>query len=332
MPCITSIVIAKMNSTNVSNSDDDGNKHEPLHQKMRAEHDTTEPQRFPTRIRKWLVKFVTDRDEGEDSASRQRRKRRLTILSFLAIALAAYLRSPRRQKHRIASSSSSSALPTTGTLWPISLLFAWWKGPEYRQSPQQSTMYLLYSAAKEGVIQQALIGSNVIFFQTKQQRLSGETSSKEMRWNRTVLPPNNESIKSGLLEALASGGCQDVQAIPESVGSRLATPILAALPFVYLALLYRMMKSQFGGDDISSKLTNGTRKIWGEEASDRTTFDDVAGLPSAVEDMSEVVSYLSNPSLYTAMGARPPRGVLLHGPPGSGSKWSFDHRVCPFSF
>ncbi|CAB9523999.1 metalloprotease FTSH (Partial), partial [Seminavis robusta] len=97
-----------------------------------------------------------------------------------------------------------------------------------------------------------------------------------------------------------------------------------------LLLVYRMMKTHFGGEDINSKLfTNGTRRLslWGlvmnggsgdDDKEDRTTLADVAGLALVVEDMREVVSYLSNPTLYNAMGARPPKGVFLHGPPGSG--------------
>jgi cell division protease FtsH len=44
----------------------------------------------------------------------------------------------------------------------------------------------------------------------------------------------------------------------------------------------------------------------------------VAGLEHVVTEVSEVVTYLSNPKRFHALGAHPPRGVLLYGPPGSG--------------
>ena len=276
---------------------------------------------FPARIRQWLSRSVLGAEQNDhDVEIKKRQKRRLILLSMLLIAVAAYLRSARRQKRlSLSSPVPNSMLQPSSRLWPVGLLIAWWKGPEYSRNPQQSTLNLLYTAAKEGLIRHALISDDAIYF----SKISSRGNDKHVRWNRTALPANNESIKSGLLETLAAGGCEDIQAIPESLGSKLSTPILAALPFVYLALLYRMFKSQFGGDDISSKLTNATRQLWGEhEEAVRTTFRDVAGLPSAVEDLSEVVSYLSNPSLYNTMGARPPRGVLLHGPPGGGSKSS----------
>ena len=311
-----------MNSLAPSSSSVGNEQKDPLHQKLTGDDGGTRifKSRLSTKLREWFLELLTGRNEdgGDDDTIIHRRRRRLLILSILSIILGACVRSSRRRRQH-ASDSVALTSKTSASLWPVSLLVAWWKAPDYKQNPQQSTMNLLYSAAKEGIIQQALVGSNAIYFQTKRQNLPG-SKSKERQWNRTLLPPNNDSIRSSLLEALAAGGCDHVEAIPESIGSQLTTPILTALPFVYLALVYKMMKNQFGGDDISSKLTNGTRNIWGKEESDRTTFADVAGLPSAVEDMSEVVSYLSNPSLYTSMGARPPKGVLLHGPPGSGSK------------
>ena len=48
------------------------------------------------------------------------------------------------------------------------------------------------------------------------------------------------------------------------------------------------------------------------------TFDDVAGLPEALEDLQEIVSFLKNPDQYSQIGAVSPKGVLLQGPPGTG--------------
>ena len=55
-----------------------------------------------------------------------------------------------------------------------------------------------------------------------------------------------------------------------------------------------------------------------EQSSDRTTFDDVAGIDEAEEELIEVVDFLRDPGKYTKLGAAIPRGVLLSGAPGTG--------------
>ncbi len=48
------------------------------------------------------------------------------------------------------------------------------------------------------------------------------------------------------------------------------------------------------------------------------TFDDVAGIPEAKEELQEIVGFLKDPELYNEIGATTPKGVLLQGPPGTG--------------
>jgi cell division protease FtsH len=51
---------------------------------------------------------------------------------------------------------------------------------------------------------------------------------------------------------------------------------------------------------------------------ERVTFEDVAGIDEAEDELVEVVDFLKNPKRYTKLGARVPRGVLLYGLPGTG--------------
>ena len=54
------------------------------------------------------------------------------------------------------------------------------------------------------------------------------------------------------------------------------------------------------------------------EASGRVTFEDVAGVDEAKEDLEEIVEFLRDPQKFQRLGGRIPRGVLLVGPPGTG--------------
>ena len=56
----------------------------------------------------------------------------------------------------------------------------------------------------------------------------------------------------------------------------------------------------------------------GAEGQQQVTFDDVAGIPEAKEELQEIVGFLQDPELYTEIGATTPKGVLLQGPPGTG--------------
>eukprot|EP00438_Fugacium_kawagutii_P030061 Skav225584 [mRNA] locus=scaffold901:28006:37566:+ [translate_table: standard] len=48
------------------------------------------------------------------------------------------------------------------------------------------------------------------------------------------------------------------------------------------------------------------------------TFSDVAGMEGTKEELQEVIAYLRDPDRFYALGARPPRGILLAGPSGTG--------------
>src|SRR2546425_9101748 len=55
-----------------------------------------------------------------------------------------------------------------------------------------------------------------------------------------------------------------------------------------------------------------------QASAQRVTFDDVAGIDEAKDELTEIVDFLKNPERYRRLGGRIPRGVLLSGPPGTG--------------
>jgi cell division protease FtsH len=96
-------------------------------------------------------------------------------------------------------------------------------------------------------------------------------------------------------------------------------PILGSfLPVVGLALilLFMLRQAQSGNNQAMSFGRSRARLFAGDKPT--VTFDDVAGVDEAKQELHEVVEFLSEPAKFTALGARIPKGVLLMGAPGTG--------------
>lgn len=84
-----------------------------------------------------------------------------------------------------------------------------------------------------------------------------------------------------------------------------------------IVLLFMLVKNmQSSGGKILEFGQSKARLIFGKKV--KTTFDDVAGIDDAKEELVEIVDFLKNPKKYFAAGARIPKGVLLVGAPGTG--------------
>ncbi|CAL9056978.1 unnamed protein product [Musa banksii] len=98
----------------------------------------------------------------------------------------------------------------------------------------------------------------------------------------------------------------------------------ALITLFYIALLvgafnnFRVSFSQHTAGQLRSRKTSTPGSAKAPEHADVVTFDDVAGVDEAKEELEEIVEFLRNPDRYIRLGARPPRGVLLVGLPGTG--------------
>ncbi len=108
---------------------------------------------------------------------------------------------------------------------------------------------------------------------------------------------------------------------PDEGRSLWVTLLLGFLPTILLVgffvWLYRRQAGAGGGGVLGGFGRSTARRIKPGEQ-ERVTFDDVAGIEEAEDELVEVVDFLKNPQRYTKLGARVPRGALLYGPPGSG--------------
>lgn len=224
-------------------------------------------------LQQWLARFRVDDDE--DANASPAASWQIQLKRFLA---------------RLDSATKSKIVGIAA--------FFFWSFLRYRRQRRRLSHYsaveaplsTFLSSAKGKDIEQALVSSSGVYY-----RVKGD-------WKRSNIPSSMSMME--LLETLK--GCDDVSALPESLVSRLSTPALASLPFVYLFFMYRILRSTVTDKGINL------------QSSSTTTFADVAGLDAVIEDVREVVEYLRNPMQYRSLGARPPRAILLHGPPGNG--------------
>jgi cell division protease FtsH len=97
--------------------------------------------------------------------------------------------------------------------------------------------------------------------------------------------------------------------------------VLGFLPTILLVgffvWMFRRQTGAGGGGILGGFGRSMARRVRPGEH-ERVTFDDVAGIDEAEDELVEVVDFLKNPGRYTKLGARVPRGVMLYGPPGTG--------------
>lgn len=82
-------------------------------------------------------------------------------------------------------------------------------------------------------------------------------------------------------------------------------------------LLFFLMMRRLGGAGGPMQFGRSRGRLYAEEDLG-VSFNDVAGIDEAVEEVKELVDFLQNPEKYQKLGGRIPRGVLLVGPPGTG--------------
>ena len=80
--------------------------------------------------------------------------------------------------------------------------------------------------------------------------------------------------------------------------------------------MFIMRQAQSGGNQAMSFGRSRAKRMTND--AERVTFEDVAGVDEAKQELVEIVDFLKNPKKYVVLGARIPKGVLLLGPPGSG--------------
>ncbi len=141
-----------------------------------------------------------------------------------------------------------------------------------------------------------------------------ERSSHKEATNTLV----DQLIALGVTSEQLSSDRVDIEIKPPSAWLGIATALGYILPFVILAGVFWFVFRQAQGSN-NAALSFGksrARMFTGDQPT--VTFQDVAGVEEAKEELQEVVEFLREPEKFISLGARIPKGVLLVGPPGTG--------------
>ncbi|KJZ18273.1 ATP-dependent zinc metalloprotease FtsH [Loktanella sp. S4079] len=129
----------------------------------------------------------------------------------------------------------------------------------------------------------------------------------------TTIKPEDAAITSLLVDADIP-----VTAISQET-SLFQSFLISLLPFLLLigVWIYFMNRMQGGGKGGAMGFGKSRAKLLTEKHG-RVTFDDVAGIDEAKEELEEIVEFLRNPQKFSRLGGKIPKGALLVGPPGTG--------------
>lgn len=97
--------------------------------------------------------------------------------------------------------------------------------------------------------------------------------------------------------------------------SGLSSILISILPMLVILAGWAIFLKMRGSK--SSSFSKSKAKIFATGGK-RITFDDVAGIPEAKEELVEIIDFLQNPQKFSRLGGKIPKGVLLQGPPGTG--------------
>ena len=129
---------------------------------------------------------------------------------------------------------------------------------------------------------------------------------------KTLAPPDTELIPTLIKHKV------DIKVLPEDDNPWYLTALISWLPMVFLIAIFVffMRQMQAGGGKAMSFGKSRARLI--SESQNKVTFQDVAGVEEAKEELGEIIEFLRDPKKFTRLGGKIPKGVLLMGAPGTG--------------
>lgn len=143
--------------------------------------------------------------------------------------------------------------------------------------------------------------------------ISGKFEGKDGKEFRSYKPYSDADLTKKLLDKKVT-----IIAKPEEEKFSWFSIFISWFPLILLVgvWIFFMRQMQAGGGKAMSFGKSRAKLL--TESQVKITFEDVAGIEEAKEELNEIISFLKDPKKFTKLGGRIPKGVLLMGPPGTG--------------
>lgn len=172
-------------------------------------------------------------------------------------------------------------------------------------------------AVRSGKVESLLVHGTTLYVTPREGAPGGRFPGEKFE---IVISPQVVEYLQKTVEDVNKGR-PDEQRVRISYGepNPLVTNLLGMLPWILiLALLYWMFIRQLRNAGAGVLSFGRARARPANPEQTKVTFDDVAGIDEAKEEVVEIIEFLRNPEKFRRLGGRVPRGVLLVGPPGAG--------------
>lgn len=193
------------------------------------------------------------------------------------------------------------------------IAMVWWNFNQNGANQQVLTITEVAADLKAGKI------SEIIVVDENRMRVKYRANGEEQTSNKDANSSLVDQLKAlGVTTEDLTNGDVKIEVRAPSAWLGIATAVGYLLPFLLLGGVFWFVFRQAQGSN-NAALSFGksrARMFTGDQPT--VTFEDVAGVEEAKEELKEVVEFLREPEKFISLGARIPKGVLLVGPPGTG--------------
>jgi cell division protease FtsH len=173
-------------------------------------------------------------------------------------------------------------------------------------------------------LDKAIKDKRIVKAEWQQNTFSGEyvkAPGQPTRKFEALVTDINSPASTVLLTELKDNGTPWSVDQPPISNSILSGLSVVMFPLMIIALIYFLVlrPAQMGGNQALSFGRSKAKRVG--ESGPKITFEDVAGIEEAKQELFEIVDFLKNTKKYAALGAKIPKGILLTGPPGVGKTY-----------